>query len=195
MASVVSDHGGRRRIQWVGANRKRQQIRLGQLDKRMAERVRLKIETLISAAATGFPVDDETKKWVDGLSDQLHERLAGVGLVQPRQKADLKSFFDKFVEGQSARSKHTRRNIDQARMWFFKFFAETRQLRTITKTDADAFRDFLSKSLKSCNTANTHIKKVKQAFAEAVEAGTISGNPFRHLKSPIRSNPARMEFV
>src|SRR5436305_13058680 len=102
MASVVSDPNGRRRIQWTGANGKRQQIRLGQLDKRTAERIRLRIESLVSAVATRIEPDDETKRWVDGLGDHLHERLASVGLVQPRQHGDLKAFFDEFVAGKSA---------------------------------------------------------------------------------------------
>src|SRR5205823_5400393 len=114
MASVVSDPNGRRRIQWKNATGKRQQIRLGRLDKRMAERVRLRVESLVSAVSTGIAADDETKSWVEGLSDQLHERLACVGLVQPRQQSDLKSFFDQFVAGKSTCSANTRRNIDQA---------------------------------------------------------------------------------
>ena len=50
MASVVSDPNGFRRIQWVGANGKRQQIRLGQLDKRTAERVKHRVESLVGVA-------------------------------------------------------------------------------------------------------------------------------------------------
>jgi integrase len=195
MASVVSDPNGFRRIQWKAADGKRQQIRLGRIDKRMAERVCLKIETLVSAVATGTDPDEETKKWVEGLSDQLHERLARLRLVRPRQQFSLKLLFDNFEAGKAACSGNTRRNISQARTWFFKHFSESQPLRTVTKADADAFRMFLAKSLKSSNTVNTHIKKVKQAFAEALAAGMISANPFQHLKSPIRSNPARMEFV
>lgn len=195
MASVVSDPNGRRRIQWTGASGKRQQIRLGQLDKRTAERVRLRVESLISAAATGIEPDDETRRWVDGLADQLHERLASVGLVQPRQHGNLKAFFDEFVAGKSACSANTRRNIDQARKWFFKHFSETQALRSVSKADADAFHAFLRKSLKSSNSVNTIVKKVKQTFAEAVAREVINVNPFRHLKAPIRSNPERMEFV
>jgi integrase len=195
MASVVSDSNGTRRIQWKAADGKRNQIRLGRIDKRNAERVCLKIETLVSAVATGTDPDDETKKWVESLSDQLHERLARLRLVRPRQQSSLKLLFDNFEAGKAGCSSNTRRNISQARTWFFKHFNESQPLRTVTKSDADAFRTFLAKSLKSSNTVNTHIKKVKQAFAHAVEAGMISANPFQHLKSPIRSNPARMEFV
>jgi integrase len=195
MASLVSDPNGRRRIQWVGANGKRQQIRLGQVDKRMAERIRLRIESLVSAAATGFAPDDETKKWVDGLSDQLHERLAGVGLVQPRQQADLKGLFDTFVASHPEWGTHTKRNVEQARKWFFEHFSESTPVRAITKANADAFHGFLKKSLDSSNSVSSVLKKVKQAFAEAVAAETVGSNPFRHIKSPIRSNPERMEFV
>jgi integrase len=91
--------------------------------------------------------------------------------------------------------KHTKRNVKQARKWFFKHFTETKPVRAVTKVDADAFHAFLKKSLPAGNSVSTIIKKVKQAFAEAVEAETVASNPFRHIKSPIRSNPERMEFV
>jgi hypothetical protein len=195
MASVISDPNGHRRVQWMGAGGKRQQIRLGQLDKRTAERIKFKIESLVSAVATGILVDDETRAWVDGLGDQLHQRLASVGLVQPRQHGDLKNFFEQFIASKSACSDNTRRNIDQSRRWFFKHFSETTQLRAVTKADADAFHSFLKTSLTSSNSVNTIIKKVKQAFGEAVDRNLIPANPFRHIKSPIRSNPERMEFV
>jgi integrase len=99
------------------------------------------------------------------------------------------------VANKSECSDHTRRNIDQARRWFFEHFDETQPVRFVTKADADEFHAFLRKSLKSCNSVSTVIKKVKQAFAEALERGEVAANPFRHIKSPIRSNPERMEFV
>jgi integrase len=195
MASLVSDPNGCRRIQWKAADGNRKQIRLGRVEKRTAERIRLRIETLASAVATRTEPDDETKRWVDGLADQLHERLASAGLVQPRQHEDLKGFFDQFVAGKSECSANTRRNIDQARKWFFKHFAETQPLRAVAKADADKFHTFLRQSLASNNSVNTILKKVKQAFAEVVEQGVLAVSPFRHIKSPIRSNPERMEFV
>jgi integrase len=195
MASVISDPNGHRRVQWMGAGGKRQQIRLGQLDKRTAERIKFKIESLVSAVATGILVDDETRAWVDGLGDQFHQRLASVGLVKPRQHGDLKNFFEQFIASKSACSDNTRRNIDQSRRWFFKHFSENTHLRAVTKADADAFHSFFKASLTSSNSVNTIIKKVKQAFGEAVDRDLIPVNPFRHIKSPIRSNPERMEFV
>jgi integrase len=77
----------------------------------------------------------------------------------------------------------------------FAYFAEDRSIRAVTKDDADAFRAYLYQSLKSVNSANTVLKKIKQIFNDAAERELIRANPFKHIKSPIRSNPSRMEFV
>jgi len=125
----------------------------------------------------------------------LYQRLANLGLVQPRNQGDLKAFLDQFAVGKSSRSGNTIRNIGQARNWLFKHFPETRSVRSITKADADGFHAFLRDSHKSGNTVSSILKKVKQAFSEAAERGELAINPFAHIQCPIRSNPERMEFV
>lgn len=195
MASLISDPNGLRRIQWADVDGKRHQIRLGQLEKRTAERIKHRIESLVSAAATAMEPEEETRRWVEKLPDDLHASLARTGLVTPRQNETLKETWDKFVAGKTACSKNTCRNIQQGRRWFFKYFKEDQLLRSVAKNDADALRAVLTQSLGSPNTVNTVLKKVKQVFTDAVARGAVRASPFDHIKAPIRSNPERMAFV
>ena len=85
MASISKQPNGRRTIQFVGNDGKRRSIRLGKCSQRLAETVQVKVEHLAAAQATGGALDGETARWVAGIDDVLHARLAAVGLVHKRQ--------------------------------------------------------------------------------------------------------------
>lgn len=85
MASISRQPNGHRTIQFVGADRKRRSIRLGKIDAKQAERIRLMVESLVSASITGFSIDGDVSRWVAGLDDSLHDKLAGVGLIPPME--------------------------------------------------------------------------------------------------------------
>lgn len=54
----------------------------------------MRIEQLV-LAATGITgvIDDETTRWLTGLDDSFYNKLAGVGLVSPRESARLGAFI------------------------------------------------------------------------------------------------------
>jgi len=70
MASVVRDPGGRKRILFVGPDRKRKAIRLGKVSQKVADAVNVKVESLVSAGVTGH-LDNETAAWVAALGDVM----------------------------------------------------------------------------------------------------------------------------
>src|SRR5437764_7032891 len=87
MASISKDTSGNVRILFVAADRKRKTIRLGQVPKKVAEAVKLRVEALVAAAASRVPVDPETAAWVGQVGDDLAAKLAAVGLIPGRPEA------------------------------------------------------------------------------------------------------------
>ena len=65
MAIISKDDGGKRRILFVGPDKKRRTIRLGKVSQRAAEAVKFRIEQLLAAKLTGHAI--ETMR--DGVSD------------------------------------------------------------------------------------------------------------------------------
>ena len=70
----------------IGTNGRRQCIRLGKLNKHAAQSAHQWIEKLIAAKAMNTTPDPETANWAGGTDDMLHDRLAAVGLVKPREQ-------------------------------------------------------------------------------------------------------------
>ena len=81
MASISKDPSGNRTIQFVGADGKRRSIRLGKVNAKQAESLKLKVETLAASVATKLPLDSETAAWLGNIGDDLSAKLAGVGLI------------------------------------------------------------------------------------------------------------------
>ncbi len=80
MASISCDKAGRRTVQFVGADRKRRTIRLGEVSRKAAETVRGHVEQLNSAKIIpGTAVPDATARWVKALAvpDPRRHGLAG----------------------------------------------------------------------------------------------------------------------
>ena len=72
MASLSTDNGGGRRIQFLSpTDGKRKAIRLGRLPKKAADTVRIRVEFLVNAQAMGTPIDPETAAWVTNLGTDL----------------------------------------------------------------------------------------------------------------------------
>ena len=88
MASVSNDSNGKRRIQFVAKDGSRKAIRLGKIPKRDADFFKTKVESLLSAQMVGNSPDRETSGWLADLSDDLFEKLAVAGLVEPRVPAE-----------------------------------------------------------------------------------------------------------
>src|SRR5688500_17345848 len=97
MASIACDPNGRKRILFIGPDGQRRPLRLGKVTARQAEAGKLRVEQLVSSSILGHPPDDETNRWLAGLDDVMHARLAAVGLTRPRQSLLLKDWLDKYA--------------------------------------------------------------------------------------------------
>ena len=66
-------------------DKKRKRIRLGVVSHDFAEEACRRIEKLMAAKTLNQSLDHETQRWLVGISDVIHERIAKTGLCQPRQ--------------------------------------------------------------------------------------------------------------
>ena len=111
MASVIKDPNGRKRIQFMAGDGRRLTIRLGKMELRHAQAVRVKVESLLSAAVTQHPLDRQASEWLASLDDTLHEKLASAGLVKPHQARSLKAWLDSFLDSRSDLKPESKRKL------------------------------------------------------------------------------------
>lgn len=136
MASITNDSGGHRRIQFLDGDGKRKAIRLGKVSQRDARAVNVKIEALVSASVLNHPADDETLRWVMDLNEDLHAKLAKVGLVPSRSGTRLGPFIEQYLEDRHDLKPNTMKNLKQARDKLLAHFGSDRDMRSITRGDA-----------------------------------------------------------
>src|SRR5262245_1022338 len=100
MASISKDPSGNRSIQFVAADGKRRTIRLGTVNMQLAKTIKVKVEALAAARGSNLPDDNETTTWLRKIGDDLHAKLAAVGLTQPRTPVapcpTLAEFLDQY---------------------------------------------------------------------------------------------------
>jgi integrase len=193
MATIGNDPNGHKRILFVASGGKRKTIRLGKVTMKQATAFKVKVEALIGQTITGV-FDDEVSRWLAGLDAEMHNRLAAVGLVRPRDSARLGEFLDGYVAMRTDVKPLTRRNLEAARNKLVKFFGANRELREITAGDADAWKTWL-KGRYANGTTGRAIKFGKQFFRAAQRRRLIAENPFDEVSAPTQANEARKFFV
>src|SRR5207245_1775202 len=185
MATVINDPNGFKRIQFAAPDGKRKTIRLGKVTAKQAGAFKVKVEALIGQTITGI-VDDEVSRWLAGLDDRMHNRLAAVALVRPRshQVLTLAALIDGYIAGRESDAKpRTLINLAQARKRLVGFFGADRPIRDITEADAEEFYRSLLASGLAVNTARRTCGRAKQFLRYAVRKRLLFANPFADLKT------------
>src|SRR5262249_49320528 len=128
MAGIARDPNGHRRILFTNRDGERKTVRLGKAPQRVAEEVKLRVESLNAAAISGLSLDSETARWLARINDRLHGRLAAAGLVEPRQPAEprprqrLGAWIQRYIDGRTDVKPNTKRNLEAARDRLIEFF-------------------------------------------------------------------------
>jgi integrase len=196
MASIVKDPGGKKRLQYTDpSSGKKSTIRLGKLEVRQAETVRTKVESLLSASITGA-LDAETSKWVAGIDDRLHRKLAAKGLVPPRTRSGhtLGALLDEYfrtVEVKASTAvtyKQTRRSLEE-------HFGATKNLKLITPLEADRWRGALRDEGLAEATVSKRVKTARQVFKQGLRWKMVPENPFTDVKAGAQTNKERMCYI
>lgn len=219
MASLIQDKNGTYRVQVLTADGQRVTIRLGRIGRRgQAESAKDHIEHLHAANRYGQAVPEATMRWVAGLTDKVHGRLAKARLVDPRQgPVTLGTLLDRYFADLSVK-KATAVIYGHTRRCLIAHFGASRGLATITEADADDFRRYLREEARLVmvvqrkdgrNPATVFWKKVglaratvgkrvgvaRQMFKQGVRWKMLAQNPFADVKGGQQVNKAREQFI
>jgi integrase len=204
IVATLSNSNGRRVIQFPaiggGPRGKRATVRLGKVDAKTAAGVLLHVERLIVAAETQQPPPADTARWLGSIGGKLHGRLAAAGLVTPRTApapapaVAIGPFIDGYLKRRTDLKQWTLRNLGTTRLWLVRFFGEGRDLRSVTRGDAQDFHRHVRAELAGA-TASGLLKRSRMIFEDAVARELIAANPFRGIKAGGQANPARARYV
>jgi integrase len=196
MASISRDPNGRRRILFTDRDGDRKTIRLGKVSQRMAEEIKIKVETLNAAKIGAGSLDRETAVWVANLGDDLHAKLSAVGLTSVRKMAPgLGAFLDAFIANrQSSAAPSTITNMKVAARRLTKHFGPDRDMQTITPADADGWAAVLAEDYAPA-TAGRTIKRARQFFKLAMRDKIVTENPFADVKASGQTNKERQFHI
>lgn len=209
MASITNEGNGRRRVQFM-LDGQRKGIRLGACSERLAERFADRVEDLITSRSLSATPARETAEWLKELDEDVHAKLAALGLVSSRTTTAtlaLGAFIDGYIADRTDAKPRTIINLKQTRTDLVKFFGEDRALSTITKGDADEFWRWLIRPAAgsgnmmqpagrglNANTAKRLCGRAKQLFQVAIDKGHVGANPFKHMKCRVRGSDEAREF-
>jgi len=200
VASIGKDPNGHKRILFVAGDGSRKTIRLGKVSMKQAEAFKVKAEALIGCGITGA-MADETARWLAGLPDRMHSRLAAVGLIPERQSTRLAAFLDGYIARRVDVKDSTALIWSQTRRNLVDFFGADKPLRDITPGDADRWRLYLisqkgkTAAMMAAGTVRRRCGLAKQFFRAAVRLKLIPNNPFADLVATVQGNAGREYFV
>lgn len=193
MASVSTDKNGNRRIVYTDGE-KRRAIHIGNVQKKTANDIKLRVERLLEAKHSHGPIEPETVKWISSISDDLAEKLATAGLIHRRSSATLGGFIGEFMEKRSDAKERTRTNLKQATAKMLTFFGSDISVKDVTAGRVEDWLRELRKSYAPAYVARL-TKYGKQIFHTARRAALIERSPFDEIKAGTMANPDRMHFV
>lgn len=193
MASVSKNKSGRVMIQFT-FNGARKTISLGSMTLKRARKIAARVEAIVEAKLTATSLDPEAAEWLGEVGDEIHKKLVGVGITEPRQRSQLGPFLDGYIAGRTDVVGYTTRNLRDSAARLVEFFTATRDIATVTTADAKAFDVWLSARYADATRSRT-VKRAKQFFTHAVESKLLRDNPFRKVKAGSQKNKARAFFI
>jgi integrase len=198
MASLSSDKAGNRMIQFPRPGAPHGTLRLGKISLAKARKVKGHVEDLVSAKRMQQAVESRTANWVADLDDDLHGRLATVGLVAPRNAkpmATLGPFLDAYVTGRhdvKPATKiiwgHTVRNLKT-------HFGVERELTAVNEGDADGFKQYLVGLALAPSTVSKRLEISRMFFRSALRHKLIAENPFAEVSAKATMSTDRQRYV
>ncbi len=184
MASITTRSNGSRFITVRCAAGPVRHITLGQVAKRYADTVKVKVEDLAAARIHGHAPSDETTRWVAGLDDRMHGKLAAAGLVPVRRRETLGEAASRYISARVGDLKpESLRKLRQTEAKLRALLDPARPLRDLAPEDAVAWRRGLRALGLSEAAVRTHCGNAKSILGDAVRRGEIGRNPFAGLGS------------
>ncbi len=199
MASICNDPAGRKRIQFVAPDGVRKAIRLGKVSRKAADGIARHVEELLASKMSGQPIDRQTAAWLGEIGGELFDRLAAVGLVEPRQPPTppltVGRLVSEFLAARIDVRPGTMINLQQAGKALVAFLGEAREVASVTEADAEAYMRHLLAGGLADNTARRRAGRARELFTWAIKRREIEANPFSVLKVATGGNPERQQYV
>lgn len=201
MASILSQPNGRKRIDFVGLDRRKHSLRLGKTSDKIAGQLRNRVEAILECAAFGKPFDPELATWLTKLAPEMKAKFVGAGLLTLEESGQHpESTLGAFVSAYLARRNdvktgtkvfmgHTVRNLGD-------FFGDDRELGDITPGECEDFKRWLLTDQKLSNsTACRRCSLAATIFKDAKKRRLIAENPWLDVKRSARTNPERQQYI
>lgn len=209
MASIGWE-GNRARILYRDATGKQKTLRLGECLKADARTARAAVGHLVNAKRHGSVPHPDAARWLDSIDDRLYDRVAALGLCQPRAGASvvtLATLLDRFDATITVKP-GTRTTYLQALGMLREYLGESTPIHEITPARADEWRKAIAEpvTLKGSDgkpitkrlapaTLAKRVRVAKAVFRKAVKWGLIPSSPFADLRAGSQSNPERAHYV
>jgi len=200
MASVTRDGDKGFRIRFYDGNGDRKQIRLAGINQATAEQIGRHVDILNAAKMAAEPLRErQTILWLQKISQNIHDKLAAVGLVETRSSSTLSEFMAEYMtdgktsDGRPA-AKNTLKKWKQAQQVLDEFFGN-KNLRDISHDDAVKFRRWLDTKTLGENGKRTHIGVAKMFFNAAKRRKLVDENPFEFQKASLVLDRSRDFFL
>ena len=180
-----------------GLHGKRVTIYTGKMGPREAERLRDKVKELARIKERNGRIEESENilKWVSTIiGTKLHTKLVNVGLLETVKDTQLGSFCEAYIASRTDIKQQTRINLLSSKRMLVEHFGADKDLRAITPAHVSEFKAALMTRYANATTGRT-LRRGRQFFAHAVDAGIINRNPFDKLKIPNQTNPSRLFFV
>ncbi len=201
MASVNKDAKGWR-VLFVDSDGTRKTIRLAgipKMNKARAEEIGRYVDDLNGAKCSNGSPDRKTSLWLADIGQNLHDKLAAVGLVETRSSSGLREFMAEYLadgktsDGRPA-AKNTLKKWKQAQQVLNEFFGN-KNLRDISHDDAVKFRRWLDSKTLGENGKRTHISVAKMFLNAAKRRKLVDENPFEFQKASLVLDRSRDYFL
>ncbi len=175
---------------------KRVGVRLGKVSREIAKQYRVHVQNLANVRNKGVPLDVATGAWLNALSDEAHDALSGVGLVEARSRrnATIGQLVDAFFATLDVKD-GTRRTYEQTKETLYKTFPSSMPLASISTLDGERWATKLRDSSLSAATVSKRIKTARQIFARGIRWGMMSENPLAHVRAGVQINRQRARFI
>lgn len=174
MASIINRPNKHRWIQFVSPSGKRCTVRLGQVTAKTAAMVCRRIEELLALRIAGDTMSLELATWLNSIDDRLRNKLAAVGLCEPRMSATLSAFIDRYVHERTDVKPATKEVWRQGATGLIEFFGPNKFVRDVTPGDADGYKLHLIGKGLAPMTVRKRLQFVTMIFRAALRRRLIS---------------------
>jgi integrase len=185
----------------VGVGRARQVRRLGDLTRDGAKTVEHHVQQIERSRKAAVSIPAATATWLGDITDDLHTKLAALGLVAPRSRPDnggipttIGRLWDDFLSRRPDLKKWTLSNLEQTKLRCIEFF-KLKPVAAINQGDAKDFRRWLVEKKYSPATVAGFANKTRQLLNDAIDHGLLSSNPFRKVGGGSQVNEERRFYV